>query len=153
LDKDVIDLLQNAGTTKVLTTVDEHGVPHSVVKGSLALGEDGNLVVLELIESSHTHRNLTRSIWYDRPVAILLKGEGEGDRAYQIKGVPIKLHVSGPVFRRYYTEVRDRLGDVGLAGVWVIRPDEVINQSWRARYEQERAERPTFTHLDRLVAV
>lgn len=149
LVKDVVELLENPQTAKILTTIDEKGAPHSVVKGSLALGEDGNLTLLELIESSHTNRNLVRSIWYDRPVSILLKGGG--NRAYQIKGVAVKVHVSGPLFQKHYSALRARLGDVDLAGVWVIRPDEVIDQSWTVRQEEERAKRPALTHLDRLV--
>lgn len=149
LNQEVVDLLHAQTTVKVLTTVDEHGVPHSVIKGSLALGEDGNLIVLELLESSHTNRNLVRSIWYDRKVSILLKGEGTV--SYQIKGIPVKAHVAGPVFQKYYAAIRERLGDVDLSAVWVIRPDEVINESPAVRRREEEAKHPTFIHLDRLV--
>jgi predicted pyridoxine 5'-phosphate oxidase superfamily flavin-nucleotide-binding protein len=149
LNQEVIELLQNKATVKVLTTVDEHGVPHSVVKGSLTLDEDGNLLVLELLESSRTNRNLVRSIWYDRKVAILLKGEGA--LAYQIKGVPVKAHISGPLFQKHYKAVRERLGDVDLGAVWIIRPEEVINESTSVRRDEEQAKHPVFIHLDRLV--
>jgi hypothetical protein len=102
-----------------------------------------------LLESSRTNRNLVRGIWYDRPVAVLLTGQG--DRSFQIKGVPIKAHVSGPIYQRHYKIARERLGDVDLAAVWVIRPDEIIDQSWTTRSQEERNKHPTFTHLDRLV--
>ncbi|XHR30436.1 MAG: pyridoxamine 5'-phosphate oxidase family protein [Chthoniobacteraceae bacterium] len=150
LSEEVALLLKDPATIKILSTVDEKGEPHTVVKGSIRLGEDGNLVVAELIESSHTHRNLTRAIWFGGKVAILL--QGPGDSAFQIKGAPIKLHVSGPVFLKYYQAIQERLGDVGLAGIWIIRPEKVINQSWKKRLKAENKAHPSFIHLDRLVA-
>jgi hypothetical protein len=105
--------------------------------------------VLELLETSRTNRNLVRSIWYDRRVAILLKGQD--GRSFQIKGLPVRAHVSGPVFQKHYSEVRARLGDVALAAVWVIRPDEVLDETPDVRRKEEQAAHPSFTHLDRLV--
>jgi hypothetical protein len=46
--------------------------------------------------------------------------------------------------------VRERLGDVDLATVWIIEPEEVTDQSFSARRREEEALHPTFTHLDRL---
>lgn len=149
LDQAVVNLLKDQRTVKVLTTVDERGAPHSVFKGSIFLGTDGFLHYLELLETSRTNRNLVYSLWYDRPVSILLKGEDKV--SYQIKGLPVKVHVSGPVFQEHYVEARKRWGDVDLAGVWVIRPDEVINETWATRSREEKISHPTFTHLDRLV--
>jgi predicted pyridoxine 5'-phosphate oxidase superfamily flavin-nucleotide-binding protein len=151
LNQEVLDLLQSEETVKILTTVDERGVPHAVPKGSLTLGDNGTLVMLELLESSRTNRNLVRSIWYDLKVSVLLIGKN--NQAFQIKGVPVKTYVSGPVFQKHYAAARERLGDVDPAAVWIIRPDEVINQSWTVRQDEQRATRPTFTHLDRLVNV
>jgi len=88
LGQEVIELLRDPQTLKVLATVDERGVPHVVVKGSLSVNLDGDLQVLELLETSRTNRNLVRSIWYDRRVAILLKGQD--GRSFQIKGLPIR---------------------------------------------------------------
>lgn len=147
---EIIALLQDSNTVKVLTTVDGDGVPHTVFKGSLRADESGNLQVLELIESSRTNRNLVRSIWYNRPVSVLLKGKDS--RCFQIKGVPIKAHVSGPVFQKNYVAIRERLGDVDLAGVWIIRPDEVIDETPKVRRTEEEAAHPVFVHLDRLVS-
>jgi general stress protein 26 len=149
LSQEVTELLRDPQTLKVLATVDERGVPHAVVKGSLSVNEDGDVQLLELLETSRTNRNLVRSIWHDRRVAILLKGQD--GRSFQIKGLPIKAHVSGPVFQKHYSEVRARLGDVDLAAVWIIRPDEILDETPDVRRKEEQAARPTFTHLDRLV--
>lgn len=148
LEKEVIELLTDKETVKVLSTTDEKGAPHVVVKQSLHLGDDGNLIYLELLESSQTNKNMVRSIWFNRKVAIILKGKS--GLSYQIKGKPIKAIISGPEFQKHYVNLRERLGDVDLAAIWVIEPEEVINESYLVRKAQEEATRPYFKHLDRI---
>lgn len=148
LSPDVIDLLNAADTTKVLATVDAAGVPHAVVKHSLHLGDDGNIHYLELIESSSTNRNLVRSIWFDRQVAISLIGRD--GRTVQIKGRPVKIHITGPLFLEHYSRLRASDENADLAGVWVIEPDSAIDQDLATRRAAEAARHPHFIHLDRL---
>jgi hypothetical protein len=148
LEKEVIELLADKDTVKILTTIDNKGVPHTVIKQSLHLGEDGNLIHRELLESSQTNKNLVRSIWFNHKVAITLKGTD--GRSYQIKGKPIRAIISGPVFQEQYLQVRERLGDVDLAAVWIIEPEEIRNETYFVRKNQEEADHPYFKHLDRL---
>jgi hypothetical protein len=65
----------------------------------------------------------------------------------------LKTYVSGPVYQREYVAIRKRLGDVDLAAVWIIRPDQIHDESHIARQRQERDLHPFFAHLDRLVKV
>lgn len=148
LAEEVVRLLSEKETIKVLATTDENGVPHAVVKQSLHLGEDGNLVYLELLESSQTNKNMVRSIWFKGRVAVILSGKD--GLSYQIKGRPVKAVVAGPVFQKYYVDVRNRRGDVDLAAVWIIEPEVVIDQAYPARRRHEESARPYFRHLDRL---
>lgn len=148
LSQELIDLIEDPATRKVLATVDEDGIPHVVVKQSLHVGGDGRLHYLELLESSRTNRNLVRSLWFDRPVAIAV--QGSDGRSFQIKGIPVKTHITGPLFQQHYVAVRQRLGDVDLAAVWVIEPQEVIDETFAIRQAREEAARPFFRHLDRL---
>ena len=148
LDKNIKDLLEDEDTLKVLATTDENGVPHAVIKQTLHLGKEDNLVYLELLESSQTNKNLVRSIWFDRKVAVTLKGKNGA--SYQIIGRPIKGIITGPEFQKYYIDIRKRLGDVDLATVWIIEPEEVTNQTFSVRKAQEDARRPLFRHLDQL---
>lgn len=148
LVKEVIELLEDKETVKVLATVDEKGVPHAVIKQSLHLGEDGNLVYLELLESSRTNKNLVRSIWFNRKVSVILKGKDLS--SYQIIGNPVKAIITGPIFQKQYTWIREQLGDVDLAAVWIIAPEEIYNQTFSVRKGQEEVAHPNFIHLDRL---
>ncbi|MDP5240809.1 hypothetical protein Q9Q94_14785 [Uliginosibacterium sp. 31-16] len=150
LSQDVIELLNDRDTIKVLASVDGNGVPHAVFKQSLHLGEDGRIHSLELIESSTTGRNLVGSIWFERKVTILLRGTDK--RSVQIKGRVLKYHITGPLYLHHYNAVRERLGDVDLAGVWVIEPEQVIEQSFKDRRATEDAAHPSFIHLDRIAA-
>lgn len=141
-------LLEDPVTVGIIATLDESGAPHAVPSPFLRLDEAGRLVHLELLETSHTHRNLLRSIWFDRPVTISLSGAG-GSVAV-VKGRVYKVHVSGPLFSSYYREVRKQLGDADLAGVWLIDPHEVIDESYALRKAREEEFHPFFRHLDRL---
>ena len=150
LGNEVITLFESPDTIKVLTTVDETGTPHTVAKQSLSVDLDGNILYLEGLESSRTNRNLVWSIWFERKVSITLVGRDGA--SYQIKGTPSRSRVSGPVFQKHYAALRERIGDVDLAAVWSITPEEIINESWSARRREEEAAHPNFIHLDRLVA-
>ncbi len=141
-------LLGKADTVKILVTTDEEGAPHAVVKDSLRLDEQHRLIYLELLESSRTNKNMVRSIWFNRAVAVAVAGaNGE---SYQIKGKPVKAIVSGPLFRKYYQQIREQCDDADLAAVWVIEPENIIDQSFPVRRRQEEASHPYFKHLDRL---
>jgi uncharacterized protein len=148
IPQEVIELFDDPQSTKVLATIDDRGFPHLVVKQSLRL-EGGELLYLELLESSTTNRNMVRSIWFDQKVSVSIRGRSEG--SYQIKGRPVRTHIAGPVFRKHYEAVRKELGDVDLAAVWVIVPEQVINQDFTVRKDEEEAKHPFFNHLDRLV--
>ena len=148
LSDDIIELFADGETTKVLATLDADGFPHAVVKQSLQPAEDGLIIYLELLESSRTNKNLVRSLWFDQRVAIALRGKD--GRSWQVKGKPVKTHITGPLFQKHYSAVREKLGDVDLAAVWVIEPEEVIEESFAVRKAEEERKHPFFTHLDRL---
>jgi hypothetical protein len=148
LAAEIVELLDNPDTVKVLATVDGQGNPHAVIKKSLHSADDGTVHCLEILEASNTAKNVTSALWFERRVAILLFGKD--GRQVQIKGKPLKYHISGPLFLRHYSAVRERLGDVDLAGVWVINPEEVIDESFTARQARHSAEHPVFIHLDRI---
>lgn len=145
---ELVALFSDELTVKVLTTTDAQGVPHAVVKQSLSLDAQGNVTLLELLESSRSNKNLLHSLWNNRPVTVLLTGKD--GISYEIKGVPIKSIVAGPRFQTAYRQLRARRGDVDLAAVWVIEPREIVNETFAVRQAEENDAHPFFRHLDRL---
>jgi hypothetical protein len=144
----VSTLLEDAATVASIATLDENGAPRSVPSPFLLLDEKGRLVHLELLETSTTHRNLLRSIWFERPVSVTLSGRD--NRVLVITGRPQKAHVSGALFSDYYREVRARLGDADLAAVWLIEVLQIRDETYLIRKEREEAQHPFHLHLDRL---
>jgi hypothetical protein len=140
-------LLQDQLAVKVLATADQQGQPHIVLADSLTANDKGQLVYLELIETSRTNINLVNSIWFKRKVAVQLSRGGE---AYLIKGYPVYSIISGPVFEHYYRSAREQNPDFDLSTVWIIEPDEINEDTYSARKSKERAEHPLVMHLDRL---
>jgi len=149
LNKEIIALFSSDDSTKVLATVNEQGYPHAAAKPFIRVDDDGNLLYLELVESSRTQKNLVRSIWFDQKVSVSVSDRT--GQSWQIKGKPIKTLITGPVFLHHYRDVRRILGDVDLSAVWVIEPEEVINENILVRHTEEEAAHPLFRHLDRLV--
>src|SRR6266568_4462238 len=96
LRKLIVTLLEDTATSASIATLDESGAPRSVPSHFLRLDEKGRLVHLELLETSTTHRNLLRSIWFERPVSVTLNGRN--GRVLVITGRTYKTHVSGPLF-------------------------------------------------------
>lgn len=148
LTQEVIELITAADSSKVLATIDEQGVPHVTIEQSLHVGDDGNLHYLEPLETSRANRNLVGSIWFDRTVAIAIRGKD--GRIFQIKGKPLKAVITGELFQRHYSALREQHGDVDLAAVWIIEPQEVTEETFVTLQTNEEAQRPFFRHLDRL---
>lgn len=145
LNQGVIDLINSGSSVKLLATVDGDGIPHVECNDFLQVVGD-KLHYLDFNEGSITSRNLTRSIWYDRLLAIVIRGQN--GNTFQIKGKAIKNIVSGPLFQEHYVRVRNRFGDIDLCGIWVIKPEEVIDHGLRECPYIE--SNPTFVHLDRI---
>lgn len=147
LQEDIVHLLQQEDTIKILATTDALGQPHAVVKQSLHW-DAGNLVFFELIESSKVYKNLTHSLWFNRKVAVTLVGKD--GKNYQIKGTPIKNIVAGKSFETAYRKVQEKIPDADLAAIWLIKPEEIVEETYSVRKTAEEAKHPFFVHLDRI---
>jgi len=144
LSKELVAALKDPTTLSSLATSDASGAPNVALGLSLAVEEDGALAYLEPLQASVTNRNLTHSLWFNRPVALAVTSE-DGQR-WQIRGVPVKAHVCGPVFRRHYERIRREVGDTDLAAVWIIEPRAVEDESLKQAAHD--ALHPSFGHLD-----
>jgi len=149
LPPEILTLLEAPDTVKALGTVGPDGVPHVTYKGSLRADGAGNLVFAELIEASTTNRNLTWSIWFRKPVTITLLAADR--RSFQIHGLPVKAHVSGPLFEKCYRDLRARLGDVDVSTVWVVEPTGWADETPAVRLAAAERDHPLLKHVDRFV--
>jgi hypothetical protein len=142
---EILELLNDEESTKILVTVDEKGLPHPVVKSSLRYS-GGDIVYLEYLESSRSNRFMTRSLWYKRDIVILIARPGE--KSFLVIAHPVRALVSGKEFQRYYEEAWRK--NLDLSTIWILEPVRVSDQSLSVRVAEETARRPYFTHLDRL---
>ncbi|MDR0663990.1 MAG: hypothetical protein LBF86_00490 [Helicobacteraceae bacterium] len=145
--QEALSRFNEEGAIKVLTTLDENGAPHSVCKGSLRWS--GELIESwEILESSETNRNLTRAIWFDKPIAILLITPDK--KTYQFSVKASRNIVSGKEFTRAYEAAQERYGGRAIAGVWRYEIVSVKDETPSTRIAEEQAARPYFVHLDQL---
>jgi hypothetical protein len=149
IDKALADTINAPDTLKVLATIDKNNVPHVVYKGSLHADENGNLTFLELLESSRSGQNLVHSIWFDKKIAINVLDKDKN--SYEIIAKPIRCITCGKEFEQAYENVRARLGDVDLSAIWIAKPEQVTNETYKARLKDEQENYPILKHLDRLV--
>jgi len=139
-------ILAEKETLKALASVDRHGVPHVVFKGSIQVAPEGHLTYLEILESSQTNKNLVHALWFDKFITVNVVSKER--RSFQIKGKPRKVHIAGPLFEAKYAEVTARLPGADLSGVWEIDPVEVVEQSFPVRLAQQKEKFPFIGHLD-----
>ena len=146
--KELTNVSRDPETIKVLATLDEEGNPHVVFKASLTILDDGTIAYLEMIETSHTQKNVLRSYNFKNPVAINITNVKQ-NISYQIKGRPRKFVVYGPIWEQFLDQIWSVMPDVDPAGVWLIEPVEILNESFLARREEEDARmfpRASFWH-------
>jgi hypothetical protein len=145
---EALELLNSEEAVKILVTLDDNGTPHPAAKNSLRR-EGGTIVYTEFLESSRTNRYMTRSLWFDRTVSILVLIPG--GKSYKITALPVRVVVSGKIFQAYYEEVREKFGGaLDLAAVWFLKPLEIFEETLEKRAAEEAGKRSYFLHLDRL---
>lgn len=148
LTKEVVELINDSESIKIIATSDEQGNPHIAFKGCLTVLEDGNLAFAEEFEGSQTNINLVKSIWFDRNVEVTVRGKNR--TKFQIKGKPYRYAYTGPLFKKFYLAARKKWGpDSDIAGVWVITPEEVKNETFAVKKKEEDEKHPFFKHFDR----
>ena len=143
-------IIQDENTKKVLASVSKKGEVHAVFKKYVEVDDEGNIVVYELLDSSQTGRNLTYSLWFNKKVSLLVDA-GDGI-SYQIKGIPHRDIVTGPVYEEKYKEFILKNPDNDLAGIWTIIPVEVRDETYEVRLKEEREKYPVIGHMDKDLA-
>lgn len=146
-DEQAAGLLRNPAATKILVSNDRHGSPQIVVDHTITLNEAGQILYLELLETSESNSNLVNSLWFKKDVALYVTN---GAESFQIKGIPVRSIVSGPVFEHHYRLAQARDPEDDLSTVWIIEPHTLTNESYTVKRQLERENHPLTLHLDRL---
>lgn len=147
ISQELIDFINCDDNNKILATVGKDGIPHVVVKENLFI-ENNNIVYLELLEGSKTNKNMIYSLWFEKEVAInVFSNNGI---SYQIKGIPVKTIIAGPIFEKYYNYVTqiDEAND--LAAIYYIEIKDIINETYEVRRTEHTERHPLYMHIDRL---
>jgi len=145
LPKEVIDLLREPQTIRVLTTTGEDGLPHTVFKGSMTALDEETLAFIELLDPSRTNKNMLRNLW-DKKTVVVSLFDPQDNCSYQIKGLPYKYVEEGPIWEQFLEETWKIMPDVNPAGVWLIRPQSVFNEGYSERLQEvEKEFKPSFS--------
>ncbi|MFH1625853.1 MAG: pyridoxamine 5'-phosphate oxidase family protein [Pseudomonadota bacterium] len=122
MSKEVMDMFNDQGASKVLGTVDEKGVVNVVPKGTLAAIDDETVAFADIF-GSKTNKNLEAT---KKATALVYKMPPAG---YQVKGTFQGFQTSGPLFDQFAKNVKERLkrdikavGIVKVEEIWSVAP-------------------------------
>lgn len=149
LSKEIIEAFAEKNTIKALATVDKHGLPYVVYKGSLHINEDGKIELYEILESSQNNSNLVYSIWFDKTASVNLLTADR--KSYQIKLKPIKSITSGRYFENVYNTIRSGGRDIDLGAIWQFEAVEIKEETFAVRVQEDEEAYPLLKHIDRLL--
>ena len=135
LSDEVVEILRDPESIKVLTTTDEIGYPYSVFKGSLTAFDGDTIAYTELLENSETYKNMLRNYWAKKRVSVVVYNR-EKEASYQIRGVPVRFAIEGPIWDKFLEEIWSMMPDVDPAGVWLIRAEEIITEDHGTRKKE-----------------
>jgi hypothetical protein len=151
LNRELIDIIQDDKSIKMIATVDEEGFPHVVQREDFKVLEDESIVFAEWRESSLTNSNLVRAIWFGGRAALFVSFVSNNKNvSYQIKGIPVRFDYVSSLYREFYAAARKKYGgDSDITGLWYIKPIEIRNENPTVHRKEEETIHPYFRHLDR----
>lgn len=119
MPENVMNLLNDKEASKVLTTVDLNGIPHSIVVGSIMAPTEDMLCAAEVLMKK-TAKNLETN----KNIAVLTV---KGTESYLVNATVVKRQISGDLF----DTVAEELKKVGLPtqAVWTFEPTAIFDQS------------------------
>jgi hypothetical protein len=148
LSDKLIGEINDNQTLKFVTAVDKTGLPHSAYKGSLHINEDGYIEFYDLLESSKINSNLVYAIWFNKKVTVNILTKDK--QSYEIVGTPAQSITTGKRFEAVYTKLKhERNSD--LNAIWLIKPEEVRNETFSVRKSEQEEKHPLLKHLDRVL--
>lgn len=137
----VLEAFSHPDTVKTLATVDEKGIPHTVLKDVKVL-ENGNLAYLELLAGSLTQRNMIRNYWWGKKWISIGIFNGTLKIHCQIKAEPYKFWIHGHQWQRMLEEEWPKYPESDPEGVWELIPKEVRDQDLETRMTELKEKNP-----------
>lgn len=123
LNKKVQDLFNDDQAVKVLATLSGNGMLHAVPLGSLRAVAPDTLVFANIL-AKETHANMSAALKTGGYASALVVKGGE---SYQVRCKARAYVTSGPAYDLMNEALKTR--GMKAAGVWLLEPVEVLNQS------------------------
>lgn len=119
IPENVSNLLNDKETSKVLTTVSQEGIPHSIVVGSIMAPDEHTICAAEVLMKKTSH-NLANN----KNIAVLAV---KGMESYLVNATVLERQDSGALFDK----VAEELAKMGLPthAVWIFEPTAIFEQS------------------------
>lgn len=127
LPDEVFNALNNPKAAKIVATVRPDKNVHVVQLGSV-IAPDANTIAFGAILMKETGKNMEAMKSNNQLISVLVS---DGMKSYQVRAEIKTYLTSGPLFDGMNVELK-KMG-LQAAGVWVVEPKEVWNQS--ASYE------------------
>jgi len=118
MSKEVMDMFNDQGASKVLATVDKKGIVNVVPKGTLSSIDDETVAFADIF-GSKTNKNLEKT---KKATALSFKFPPAG---YQVKGTFQGFQTSGPLFDQFAKNVKEKM-KLDVKGVGTIKVEEVF---------------------------
>ncbi len=122
LPENVMKLVNDPATVKILATVDAQGNAHAIQVGSLS-APDANTLVFGAVLMKTTGKNLEKMKAEGKKMTVLVSG---GMESYSISASIKDFQTSGPIV----DGMNEHLAAIHLhaSGVWIVEPAEVFDQ-------------------------
>jgi predicted pyridoxine 5'-phosphate oxidase superfamily flavin-nucleotide-binding protein len=119
MPKEVMDMLNNPQSAKVLATCDSSGKLNAVPKGSLTAVDDETVAFADIF-GDKTNANLKAT----NKAVVTFFATGLPPVGYQVKGTFHGFQTSGPMFDNFAQKIKELL-KMDIKAVGVIKVDEV----------------------------
>jgi hypothetical protein len=127
ISSEIMELIKDQESTKIVATANKDGVSNVTVKGSLMIIDDETLVFADLYGSkSRTFNNLMDT---KKMSVLVFKAPMKPPfPTYQIKGTLADYQTSGSTFEQFAKVIKDAIG-ADIVGVGIVKVDGVYSQA------------------------
>jgi len=148
LSPELTKLLKMSDSVKIIGTLDASGEPRLSANDTLTSLNGISLILSEKLEKSQCNRDLVRSIWYGKPVTVLVFHDGT---SFEIRAKIYRCLIVGPIFDEMLARAREKYGpDADIAAVWELIPEKCRDVSEDTILREQKAAHPYYdSHLDR----